>query len=118
MAAAAQGVSNVPAAVNITCYQGDDLYLDLTVTADGRPADLTGYTAKSQIRTSPASDEISAEIDAVVDEAAGVVRLHLTHAAATDLGGLMVWDCELTDAVGNVSTIAAGKLTVEAEVTR
>ena len=114
---ASQTVTGLPSAVDLVLYQGDDTYLDLSVTSSGSPADLTGCTAKCQIRVNPAATAVLAELDATI--AGSVIHLHLSHTdAAGLLPGAAVWDCQLTDSAGNVSTVAAGAVTVAAEVTR
>ena len=113
--AAAQIVSSVPTTVNLVVYQGDDVYLDLAVTTDGAPADLSGCTVTAQVRASPAADE-AVELLATIEGA--VVHLHLPHADSAALPLWAVWDCQLVDAAGNVFTIAAGTLKATPEVTR
>jgi hypothetical protein len=113
----ASTVTGLPAAVNLLVYQGDDLYLDLAVTSKGAPADLTGFTAKSQIRSTPPSTTVLAELLTTIS--ASTIHLHLVHTDAATLPVQpAVWDCQLTDASGNISTIAAGTVTVTAEITR
>jgi hypothetical protein len=112
----AKTVTGIPTAVNLAVYQGDDLYLDLAVTNAGQPADLTGYTAAAQIRATPVDTTILATFSVTI--AASTVHLHLAHTDARNLTGQAVWDCQLTDPTGNISTIAAGSVAVTADVTR
>jgi hypothetical protein len=113
---ATKTVTGIPAAINLLVYAGDDLYLDLSVTNVGAPADLTGYSAKAQIRATPADTAILATLTATI--AGSTVHLHLVHTDAATLSGSAVWDCQLTDPIGNISTIAAGTVTVTPDVTR
>jgi hypothetical protein len=119
VAASPQTVSALPATVNLALYQGDDMYLDLTVTdPDGSAADLTGATPKAEIRTAPSSDVVAAEF-VITGVSANTIHLHLPHAASAALGaGEMAWDCQLTRSSGDITTLAAGRVSVTGEVTR
>ena len=111
-------VSGLPTPVNLALYQGDDFYMDLTVdNPDGTPADLTGAVASALIRSAPgAADPPMATITATVDVALSVVHLHLPHTEAANLAaGGAAWDCQI--ATPDVTTLAAGRVTVTAQVT-
>jgi hypothetical protein len=111
-------VSMLPVTVNLKLYQGDDFYLDLTVTnPDGTPADLTGYTAQAQIRTAVgAPDPPEASFTASVDTSASIIHLHLPHTEAEKLtAGVNYWDCQISST--EWFTLAAGKVTVTGEIT-
>ena len=103
---------------DLDIYQGDDFGATVQVSnPDGTPADLTGYTARAQIRASyadimPAYTDLGATV-----AAGGVVNIMLASAATRQLGA-GVWDLQLTDAGGRTSTILAGSVRVTKEVTR
>jgi hypothetical protein len=104
---------------DLSVYQGDTPAWTVTVTDDdGTPSDITGYTAKAQIRRAPAdADEVVvAEMSATVDSP--FIHLSLTAAQTTPMTGRYVWDLELTGPAAEVVTIMHGKVTVKAEVTR
>jgi hypothetical protein len=108
-------VSALPQVVNLILVQGDDFYLDLVVTnADGSAADLSTATASAQIRKSATDPTIAAAFTASITT--NVVHLHLPHAASAPLSSSAVWDCQIT--TPDITTIAAGTVTVELEVTR
>jgi len=117
-AAAPVTVDALPAVVNLLAYQGDDYFLNLFVTDPaGDPANLTGCTAKAEVRVTTADAAPLASFTATV--AADQVSLHLPHVEAAKLtAGTLRWDCQLTDAAGVVTTIASGTVVVTAEVTR
>jgi len=105
---------------DLSIYQGDDYLATVTVsTADGAPADLTGYSASAQIRRKPAdfSPEVAAEFLAEI-ALPQVIILTLTNAQTLALSGVYSWDLQVTDAGGAVQTIMAGQARVTQEVTR
>lgn len=107
-----------PCPVDLLVYAGDDLFLLVKVidASTGQPSDLTGYTAVSQIRATPASATVLAEFVASIDTDG--VLLHLTAADSAQLVGAAVWDVELTDPAGIVTTVAAGRVLASPEVSR
>jgi hypothetical protein len=111
-------VDATPCTVDLMVYAGDDLYLLVRVIdpTTGQPADLTGYTAASQIRVTPDASATLAEFAATID--ADGVRLHLLAADAATLTGASVWDVQLTSPDGTITTVAAGRVLAAPEVTR
>src|SRR4030095_1742366 len=104
---------------DLSLYQGDDYAATVSVAlATGSPADLTGYTAASQIRrgVADAEPEIAAEFTCVV--APPLIMLSLTHDQTEPLNGQYMWDLQLTGASGAITTILRGKVIVTAQVTR
>ena len=101
----------------------------------GSPIDLTGYTFKAQIRADEKSaTALTIELTATPGDQAdltngiGYVLLSLTPAqtaglGAADLDGKTyvkfgVWDCEVTEPGGKVTTIWAGDALIRPDVTR
>jgi hypothetical protein len=104
---------------NIHLYQGDDYNAEVLVeNSDGSPADLTGYTARAQIRIGVADtdEEVAAEFVTAIESP--LVKLNLPRAIVTDLSGRYVWDLELTSPNDVVTTILKGDVVAEQEVTR
>ena len=107
-------------AVNLNIYQGDDYAADITVTeSDGlTPADLTGYTAQAHIRQNlTATGDPIAEFACMI--AGNVITIILEH----DLSKLLVtsplvWDLQIIDASGWITTLVAGQVLVTKEVTK
>jgi hypothetical protein len=112
-------VGELPQEVDLVLYRGDDFYLTVTVTAAaGGPFDLTGYVPTAQIRETPDdADPPLAAFTATV--AANVITLHLTHTAAAALTvDPAVWDVQIADPLGGITTLARGSVTVTLDVTR
>lgn len=88
-----------------------------------RDTDLTGYTARMQIRADIDADTVLVELTTsdgiTIDGPAGQIALHLddTRTAALDwCDG--VYDLELIDPDGNVMRLLKGPVEVDPEVTR
>jgi hypothetical protein len=104
---------------SLQIYQGDDYTGIVTVlNADGTAADLSTYTPRAQIRRKVADLDpvIVAELTLTVDE--NRITLSLDHDITRTLSGAYVWDLQLTDAAGEITTIMAGSVPVTLEVTR
>jgi hypothetical protein len=110
-------VSALPVTVNLKLYEGDDFTLALIVSnPDDTPADLTGCTPLAQIRATPGDiDPIAVFVASVAGD---TVNLHLAGADSATLTAAAVWDCQITDTAGYVTTLAAGTIAVTAEVSR
>jgi hypothetical protein len=122
----------VPASQDITIYQGDtwdDLFFRVrnrvynSSTGEyeaGSYVDLTGYTAKAEIRPTPGGNLIVAMTVTLSNQSTtpGGVLLSLTPTQTAGLptsGG--VYDVQLTSGAGVKRTYLAGKVTVIPEVT-
>lgn len=104
---------------HLSLYQGDDFVGVVSVfDSAGEAADLTGYTAKAQIRRSFADNDptVACEIDTVITSPD--VHLTIPGADTAALIGKYVWDLQLVSAAGAVTTILSGNVAVTQEVTR
>jgi hypothetical protein len=103
----------------LTIYQGDDYAANITVMQADRmtPADLTGYTAQSQIRSSPQSSIAAAQFATSI--AANIISIVLSHDATRALTSTSyVWDLQIIDASGWITTLLAGPVQITKEVTK
>ena len=106
---------------DLSIIRGDDYRVLITLTNNSAPFDLTGYTAKAQIRPSTANAAVLyAEFTATVESPAtdGIIKLELSNATTSGLTGNGVWDLEITDSGGWVTTVASGTVTLVPDVTR
>jgi hypothetical protein len=107
------------AQADLHVYQGSDYPATVEVfNEDGSAADLTGYTAKAQVRRDIADKcaDVAAEI--VVNIQPPLIHLSIPREVTETLCGRYVWDLDLIDSAGAVTTIMAGKVIVTQEVTR
>lgn len=106
---------------NITIDQGSDFALDLTLREDDSAFDLTGYSARAQLRrrkndSSPAATFVCT----IPDAAAGSIKIELANSVTATLSaGIYYYDLELyqnSDAV--VQRVLQGKAQITREITR
>lgn len=110
---------SLPGKYSLSLYRGDSYawrFLLWTDAEKTQPADLTGVTAKAEIRDRSGGTSIM-ELDCTV-ELPNIVRVELT--ADMWLPWTLVrgvWDLQLTYLTGEVITILGGDVTVTADVT-
>ena len=105
---------------NLAIDQGTTFSVTITVTDDtGSARNLTGYTARSQIRKSysaTANIAFTANVASAVD---GTVTLDLPSATTANIkAGRYVYDLILTSNTATVERIVEGIVTVYPDVTR
>jgi hypothetical protein len=109
------------AAYNLTIEQGSDFAIQLTLSEEGAPKNLTGYSGRAQMRAkkTDASPAASFTVD-VLDATLGILKMTMSNATTTNVApGLYFYDLELHTALdGVVSRLLEGQVTVTAEVTR
>jgi hypothetical protein len=112
--------------LDITIEKGATFSLRLTRrNPDSTPLDLTGCTARMQIRQSVAAPEVLLELTTVngkivIDGPAGTIDLEIS---ATETAALVAtkpgrYDLEVVDALGKVKRLVEGSVGFSAEVTR
>ena len=110
-----------PGWADLLLYQGDDWAAIVRVyLPNNEPAELTGYTARAQIRRASAdADPIVAYSFAPVVQMSDII-LSVPAASSALLQGSYLWDLELLTPEPDVvtSTILRGNVQVVAEVTR
>jgi len=110
-------------AYDITCEQGATFSRTLTVKdSNGNARDLSGYTARMQVRRTTSSSttlvELTTENGRISLNSDGEISLSLSAtetAALTDEG---VYDLEIEDSSGNVERVVEGSFNLDLEVTR
>lgn len=114
-------ISILPAAVNYTLLQGDT-WLPGTITADigGTPIDLSGYTAKMEIRPNLSGDPIKTLTNGagITLSALGVITITMTAAETNAIpAGEYLYDLQMTSGVGVVRTYSSGTITITTDIT-
>jgi len=109
------GISAIPKTVDLTIYQGDDTYIDVTVTnADGTPADLSTAVPSATIATS--NGVLMATFNCSINN--NVITCHLSSTDSQNLPlvpTVLVWDCQI--ATPAVTTLVQGTVSVMPQVT-
>ena len=112
-----------PGRYNITVYNGTTFALSPVWKVDNLPVNLTGYSAKMQVRD--ISGNLIVELSTAngkitITPALGQVNLALTAtqtASGTLAAGNYNYDLNLTDSASNVYKILEGAFAVKASVT-
>jgi hypothetical protein len=112
-----------PGLLNLTCPQGATFTKTLTWKVGGTPVDLTGWTARMQVRTRHAAPETLVDIDSsagiTLGGDTGTITVALPATATEALpAGEWRYDLELEAADGTVYRLVEGAFTVTPEVTR
>lgn len=115
----------VPNVLNLKFYSGDDDELKFVIKdSNGAVVDLTGATARFQVRVATNSALPLLDIAGVIDGPAGEITFPITPANTAaltpdDTGPIQyVHDIELIKANSDVQTLFRGGLTAFADVTR
>lgn len=103
---------------DFTVSRGGTFRAMLRFKQDGEPMDLTGYTAKSQVRVCPDGGELVAEMSAIVDPEESVVTLTIADEVTAGIAsGVYVWDMKMTDPDGITRYYLGGQFSVLPTVT-
>jgi len=105
---------------DINVYQGDDWAGVVTVLdANDSPANLTGYTPAAQVRLNPGTPVLVEMLAAVAaDPTTGVINLAMTSSDTAPLSCNYLWDMQVTDNAGVVTTLISGRVLVTQDITR
>ena len=105
---------------NITVDTGTNFYREFYLDSiDGTPLDLTGYTAKSEVRKHPQSVGAATTFSvSFVDRSNGLIRLSLSKKETTAIkAGRYVYDVMLTDSSNKKSIVVEGMFNARLDVT-
>ena len=106
---------------NFTLEQGSTFSRQITVQEDGTALNLTGYTARMQMRSTHDSSTIALTYTSTIASPAsnGIVNLSATATQSAAIEeGIYVYDLEIESSGGVVTRLMEGKVTVTPEVTR
>lgn len=111
-----------PLSHNFSIYQGSTDALSLVWTRDGAVVDLTGYSAKMQLRHSANDAAFVAEFSTangkIVLTSVGGITVHFDSATTAAIAASSyVYDLDMTTGA-DTRTIIAGTVTISREVTR
>ena len=106
---------------NFTLEQGSTFSRQITVQENGTALNLTGYTARMQMRSTHDSSTIALTYTSTIASPAsnGIVNLSATASQSAAIEeGIYVYDLEIESGTGVVTRLMEGKVTVTPEVTR
>lgn len=112
-----------PAAHDITCYQGATFDYSLTYKTNGTAVNLTGYTARMQVRETYDSTgtvfSLTSGSGITLGGTAGTIELNISAAdTAGAAHGQYAYDLELVSAGTTVTRLMEGYFFINPEVTR
>lgn len=105
---------------NLFIDQGSDYSNIITVrAANGQPLNLTGFTAKSQLRKSFGSS-VAYEFNATIFSApTGKLRLQISAANSEQIPpGRYLYDVEITSQSGTITRVVEGIVTMTPQITK
>lgn len=114
----------VPGKYNIVCPQGSTLDQQLTYSINDIDVNLTGYSARMQVRekhtsTSPALNLTNSNGGIVLGGVDGTINIIVTASQSTELAAKeYVYDLELVSSSNVVTRLIEGKFIVTPEVTK
>ena len=106
---------------NFTLEQGSTFDREITVQENSQALNLTGYSARMQMRSTHDSSSIALTFTAAIASPAsnGKINLGATATATAAVEeGIYVYDLEIESSAGTVTRILEGTITVTPEVTR
>lgn len=111
-----------PGKLNLTCPQGSTFSRTLTYKIDDSPVNLTGYTARLQVREYHYSDDFITSLTnssgITLGGSAGTITVLIGASATSEfVPGNYVYDLEIVTG-GTVTRLVEGKFIVTPEVTR
>ena len=107
-----------PIKADLKCYRGQTFRQNIYFKRGGVPIDLTGVTAKAQIRPSENSNILTAEFECAVEGERGRITLILSADKTAGIkAGTYLYDLKVTDGEGIVGYWVKGKFAVNGRVT-
>lgn len=114
-----------PGLVNFVCPQGSDFIRTITYTIDEVPVDLSGYSARMQVRAAHYATDKLVDIDSgllggiTLGGSDGTINIHITATNTASISaGTLVYDLEVISPSGTVDRLIEGSFVVTPEVTR
>lgn len=115
-----------PGVLNMDCYQGANFDYTLTWKSAGVAVNLTGYTARMQVRESydagSAIMSLTSGTGIALGGTAGTITITAAATATAALDGTPnkqhIYDLELVSGAGVVTRLVEGNFTIHPEVTR
>ena len=106
---------------NFTLEQGSTFSRQITVQENSTALNLTGYTARMQMRSTHDSSTIALTYTSTIASPASNGKINLSATATQTAAieeGMYVYDLEIESSGGEVTRLMEGQVTVTPEVTR
>ena len=109
------------ATYDLVIDQGSDFSIDLTVTEDGSAKNLSGYSARAQMRSTKTASSVAGSFTcSIVNASAGTLKMELSNSTSSGMtAGRYFYDLEVfTSGNAIVKRLIEGTVTLNQEVTR
>ena len=106
---------------NFTLEQGSTFNREITVQENNQALNLTGYSARMQMRSTHDSSTIALTYTSTIASPASNGKINLSATATQTASieeGMYVYDLEIESSGGEVTRLMEGQVTVTPEVTR
>lgn len=106
---------------NLVIDQGADFAVQLTISEEGAAKNLTGYSARAQLRSKKTDSTVTASFTCdVINPSNGIILMSMNNSITEGISaGIYYYDLELfTSGDANVTRLLEGQATVTQEVTR
>ena len=106
---------------DLTIDQGSTFVIDVTINEGGSVKNLSGYSARAQMRSTKTASSIAASFTCTIPiPSNGIVKMELPAATSSGMtAGLYFYDLEIhTSGDAIVKRLIEGKVTLNQEVTR
>ena len=106
---------------DLTIDQGSTFVIDITINEGGSAKDLTGYSARAQMRSTKTAATVAGTFTCTIPVPSnGIVKMELPAATSSAMtAGLFFYDLEIhTAGDAIVKRLIEGKVTINQEVTR
>lgn len=106
---------------DLTIDQGSTFVIDVTINEGGSVKDLSGYSARAQMRSTKTASTVAASFTCTIPiPSNGIVKMELPAATSSGMtAGLYFYDLEIhTSGDAIVKRLIEGKVTLNQEVTR
>lgn len=109
---------SMPKKLDLECYRGQSWSQNLYFTRNKSPINLSGITARAQIRPAENADALAAEMVCTVSAYEGKISLYLPASITADmLPKTYLYDLKCVDKSGSVTYYVYGKFVVKGRVT-
>lgn len=82
---------------DFSMHRCETFHKALKLKKNGEPVDLTGYTAKCQVRENPDGGKLLCEVETIITPEIGLVDLFISSAVSSGFeSGVYTWDIRIT----------------------
>lgn len=104
---------------DLKIHRSETFNRTIRLKKNDQPIDLTGYSAKCQVRDCPDGSELICDMDTSISPAEGKISLRISSEITKLIQpGTYAWDLKINDSDGNSTYYLGGKFIVFPSVTK